>query len=118
MTRIIQLVDREIISMECGEHVYTTILLTNHLKRRGASIRPGGWQWFEPCDPIGPLHFVGAEVDRLDSFISFSRTIGSTGEQKGAGLHIDVGQCVMHQIGWSEQSLAVSAAEILPDGRK
>ena len=64
------------------------------------------------------LQIVGVEVGRLDSITSYSRTIRPTGEQKGAGLHIDVGQCVMHQIGWSEQSLAVSAAEKLPDGRK
>ena len=80
MIRFIQLVHQEIISMECGEHAYTTILSTNHLKCRGASIRPGGWQWFEPCDPIGPLHFVGAEVDRLDSIPRLSRTMDSTGK--------------------------------------
>ncbi len=82
---------------------------------RGASIRSGGRRWFEPWDPIGHLQIVGGEIDRLDSVSSFSRTILRTGESEGAGLNNAIECCVVHQIGWFEQSLAVSAAEISSD---
>ena len=104
--------------MECGEHVHTFILFASHEVLRGALVRPGCRRWFEPWDPIGHLQIVGAEVDRLDSITSFSRTMYPTGEQKGAGLHIAIERCVMHQIGRFEQCLTVSVAEIWSEVRK
>ena len=86
--------------------------------RRGASIIPGGWRWFEPWVPISAHEFVGAEVDRLDSGLSFSRIVNPTGEQKGAGLNTTIPQCDMRWTTQFEQTLMVSTADILPAVRK